>query len=452
MKLPLYTQSARDSENVAASAEDLINYYPEAGAGDGVATFNLKPVLGEAILASTGRSLPRDVIASRGLIYGSFNGDLISIDPQTGNAQHLGDITASNETTLSTNGANIVAAAGGNYYVWDGSSLSTPGGGLLGSVGSVEFMDQYTILTEKGGERFEWTTLGDPTTRNALHFATADGRDDLVLRPLAHGRILYLFGERSVEAWYNTGASGSGAFTRLAGGVLDEGLKGYKLAVKADDGIFFVSNDNTAKFLAGNTVATVSTPPVHSDIAASTPTRVSTYEDRGQTFFCIHFADRPAQCLGAETRLWHRRASGVDEPWQTEHTVFAEGRWHAVNSSGDVFRMQRTSTDFAAPLRRVCTSKPLYMGGNKFSVRKLEFLCRMGASNLGRDAKVQLRVSEDGGKTWRGPIDGVIGSQGEYDRQVEFYGLGVYERFNAQLIITDAADVTVYSDANVEVG
>ena len=452
MKLPLYVQAARDSENVAASAENLVNYYAEKASGDAVTAFNLKVVLAEESFASTGQVLPRAVAEVNGTIYAVFNNRLWSIAPQTGNAQDLASVTGSADTSISSNGTDITIAAGGDYYVWDGSSISSPGSGLLTSVGSVEFFDQYTVLTEKDGQRFEWTDVADATSRDATNFATADGRDDVLLRPVAFGRVLYLFGTRSVEAWYNTGAAGANAFTRLAGGVLDDGLKAYKLVVKADDGIFFVADDNTAKFLAGNNIVTVSTPPVHTDIKASTPTNVYTYEDRGQTFFVIRFSDRPAWVFSFETQLWHRRDSGPGMAWGTLETVRASNDWHAFDASGEVYRLRRVSQDASRALRRVCVTKPLYFDGKKFSVRKLQFLCRTGKSNLGRNAKVQLRVSDNGGLTWKGPIEGVIGDQGEYHRQIEFYALGRYEQFNAELVVSDAADITVYSDANVELG
>ena len=450
MKLTLCTQAAQDSENIASSAEDLVNLYAEQAPGDAVTRMNLRGVLGESGLVDTGGVLPRAVTTVNDVMYASLNGDLWSIN-SAGSANNRGTMTASAETSMAGNNGNVTVAAGGTYYLWDGTTLSTPSVGAFSNVGSVEFTRQYTVLTEGGGRRFTWSDPATPGTINAANVKSAEGRDDNILRGVAHGEVLYLFKERSIEAWYVTGQSGTSAFQRMAGGVLDDGLKGYKLVAAADDGIFFVGDDNTAKILAGNIALTVSTPAVNTDLSAETPTQVYIYEDRGHTFGCIRFANRKAWCYDFQTKLWHRRAYGLGA-WKTLEVARAGGVYHGFDASGRVYRMARSSADTDRALRRVATTKPLFMDGRKFTVRKLQFLARMGRANLGRDAKVVLEVSGDGGLTWSDEMEASLGGLGEYDTQAEYFALGRYEQFNARFTVADAADVTFYSDVVVELG
>jgi len=424
-----------------------VNLYPEQAAGDARTLIALRSVLGEEAFADTEVSLIRAVGFVGNTIYVAANGGLYSID-SGGSDTLLGAIADSADTTISGNGGKVTIAAGGSYYVWDGSTLSSPSGGILTSIGAVEYIEQYTILLEKDGRRFEWTDPADPETRNALYYTTADGRNDKALRAVADQRYLYIMKERSIEIWYNTGVSGSGAFVRLAGGVIDQGLKSYKLVTRFDQGLFFIGDDGVAYILAGGQLQPVSTPPVNVDIEASAPVNVGYYEDRGHKFCVIRFSDRAAWVYDLTTLLWHRRATGQDA-WDTYEIIAAWGDYYAFKNDGNVYRMVRSDADVSGALTRRMVSKPLYMGGNKFSVAEFELLARIGRSDLSRDAKAMLRVSWDGGNTWSQETERSLGDLGDYSARAVWRRLGRGVQFAVEVKVTDAADITLYSDANV---
>jgi len=316
----------------------------------------------------------------------------------------------------------------------------------------VSLNDLDTILTEKGGRRFEWTTNADASTRNALYFATKEGRGDDILHAIPYGRQLYLFGEESTEVWYNTGVAGAGRYQRLAGGVIDQGLKSRKLVVRFDRGIFLIGDDDVAYMIVGQGFSPVSTPSVNTDLAEATPTNVSYYEDRGHKFCSIRFDDRPAWVYDMTTQLWHRRTTGMaGGPWAVTETTSLGGSFYGATVNGTIERLTRNNADVGEPLKRTVVSKPLFFDGKKFSVQKLQFLCRMGTSDLGRDAQVMMRTSWDGGFTWSVEETASLGDLGDYGQQAEFRALGRGEQFAAEFAITDPADIQIYSDAVVEV-
>lgn len=354
-------------------------------------------------------------------------------------------------TSISGNNGNVAVASGGRYFVWDGTSLTQPSGGAFTGAGSVAFIDQDTIITEPEGRKFEWTSPADPKTRNALSFATKEARDDKIIRAVADRSYLYLMGETSIEVWRNTGASGAGRYVRLPGGVIDQGLKAYRLVKRFDQGVFFIGDDSVAYIMAGQQPVPVSTPSVHTDLQEATPTSCFYYEARGHKFCVIRFADRPSWVYDITTQLWHRRLSGVGlgTAWDVDEAVQAFGHWHCFTLLGQVDRLASIQTDRGATLRRWVVGKPIYNGGEQFSVSELEFLCRVGQSDIGRDARVMLRVSFDGGKTWSREITESLGDLGDYDARAKFYALGRGEQFTPELSISDPADITVYSDANV---
>lgn len=448
-KYSFFTQAARDESNVAASSEELVNVYPEQAPGDARTRIVLRSVPGEVLFADIAETLVRAAATATSKFYAVAAGNLYEV-AEDGTVTSRGAVGNSLETTISGNGTNVCVVANGDYSVWNGTTLTNPTAGAFSEFGSVTFSDFDTILTELNGRRFQWSDTADPTTLDALNFATAESRDGNIVRAEVDRAQLFLFTTECVEVWRNTGVAGSSRYRRLT--VIDQGrgLKGYHLLVSDAFGIFFVGNDGVAYILSGSGVMPVSTPAVQSDIEDGDPTAAFYYEDRGHKFIVLKFSDRPACVYDITTQLWHRRQSGVTRgAWGVERMAGAYGRWLGVDAYGAVVEMDRTNTDRGMPLARIMRGKPIYMEGNKFSVAEFEALCSVGESNIGRDAEIMLRWSRNGGKTWEGTQVGSLGDLGDYDFTVNFYGLGRGESFTPELSCTDATDVVFYSDANV---
>lgn len=422
----------------------MVNCYAEQAAGDARTRLNIRAVPGEVAFASLGTVLPRAVGNARGNVYAVASGALYEVLPN-GVASSLGAVSDGDASIVGV--GNFVAfASGGDYYVYNGT-ITTPGSGLLLDVGAVEFFDLYTVLVERDGQRFEWTELADPTLRNALHFATADARDDTLLRAVAYQSQLLLMGRKSIEVWYNTGAPGADAFARLADGVIDRGLKGYYLVTKFSGGVAFVGDDDVAYLLSAGGIVPISTPAVNSDLAASVPTSCFYYEARGHKFWCIRFSDRPAWCYDFTTQLWHRRTTGVSrDEWQTVATVNAFGDWLALNTLTALYRMREVYADVSGPLKRTLRGKPITLDGDKFSVSEFEVLGSWGQQPV----TVMLRASWDGGQTWA-LEDTQSAGLGDYGQEVTFRALGRGDQFTPEVSVSDPVDVVLYSDAYVDI-
>lgn len=479
--LTFISQSSRSADNIAFSPERLINAYAEMGPQNAKGQLLIRSVLGQTTFASLGVSVIRAVGVVNGVMYAVGSGNLYSVS-SSGTVAILGLVQDDPVTTIDGNGTSVTIAAGGVYYVWDGSTLSSPVGGAFSSEGTVTYIDQRTIISEKDGDRFEWTDLADPESRQVLNVATNESRNDNTLRVLADRRELWFFGEESTEIWYNTGQAGADAFERINGGALDTGCLGALLSVKMDNGIFFIGDDRVAYITQGMQLMQVSSPPVNQAIEASTPTHCFYYEDRGHRFCVIRFDDRPAWVYDMTTQLWHERSTDVThEAWEVVTTVKAFGKWYAATNVGDIYEMTRGNADVNYPLKRTAISRNLYMQGNQFSVSEFELLCRVGESgkttieqvpltdmfgenitdmfgaviyveeDVETDPKVAMRISKDSGTTFGSEILRSLGNVGDREQRVIWRALGSYRNFCIELSFTDADNLTFYSEANVGV-
>lgn len=441
-------QSEQDSDNIAASTSRLVNVYREPSGGR--TPHVVKSVLGEESFADISDVFLRDLETVNGSIYAACGGNLYRISTG-GGVDTLGSIT-DGETNLSSNNGKVTVAANGDYYVWDGSTLTEPTTGAFSSVGSVTFLGQYTIVTEKDGRRFNWSAVANPSSFDALDFATKEGRDDDVLRALAISGRLWLFGETSLEVWYLTGQASSDAFKRVSGGIIDTGLKSYGLLTEIDQGAFFIGDDNIAYIVAGDQPQPISTRAVETAIAQGDPSRCFFYEDEGHKFCVIRFTDRPAWVFDLATGEWHERARGVDlDPWPAVASAKLGTSWYVGTDLGLVNKLTRNNKDVSDPLRRVMVSNTLYIDGQRFTLAELEVFANMGRSNLGRAAQCWARFSGDSGNTYGREKSRGLGVQGDYDARALWRAQGRFRQVTVELNCSEESDIIFHSQARVRV-
>jgi hypothetical protein len=434
-------QSRKDSDFQQASTSRLLNCYREPIEGGYV----VKSVPGTSLVVNLGSVFMRAMEEVGGNIYAVCGGRLFRIISD-GTATQIGAI-ADGPADISGNNGSVTIAAGGKYYVWDGSVLTSPTGGAFASVGSVEFVGQTTIMTEKGGRRFQWTGVAAPTSLNGLDFATAEGRDDNILRCVVINGNVWLFKEKSIEIWYPT----TTGFSRIAGGVLDTGMKAFGLVAKFDGGALFVGDDNIAYITGGSGMEPVSTPAVETDIAQGSPVECLYYEDEGHKFCAIQFADRPAWVYDISTGEWHNRSAGVNYgAWPVVASVKAFGSWHVGGNTGNVLRLSRNNADFDGPLYRRGVSRTL-RNGDRVRIPRFELYGRMGQGPVnGREPQISLRFSRDSAKTWGIERWRSFGATGDYDARIVLRSLGQFRSVTAEFTTTDPIEIPILANAFLE--
>lgn len=436
-------QSARDSDNVVADPSRLVNVYREK-AGTGVPW--LKSVLGMEPVVT----LPGVFITAMGNVDGKLyvvcGGRLYRVDAD-GSSADLGEV-AHGSASISGNNGYVAVQSGSRFFVYDpdADALTEPTAGAFAEIGSCEFFENYTILTQLNGRMFEWSKLADPTDLPGLNFSTADGRDDNLVRAFAlHGQ-LYLFKERSHEMWYNAGGAGAEALSRVAGGVRDVGLRDRDLICRFVGGAFMVGSDNRAHLVAPGGLQPVSTPAVETAIKLHRPRACVSYEDEGHAFVCIIFRDAAAWCYDIATGEWHERAYGPDlGPWPASASASLGTEWAIGGNSGVVSVMRRVNNDGSEPLVREATSGTLYIDGARTILRELEMFPRQGFA----PGEVMLGLSRDGGATWGPWKVKPIGATGQFALRLIWRNLGQARRINAKVRWTKPIDVSISAQARI---
>lgn len=446
--MPTFGPASFDDDNRAASTGRLINCYRQGVTGRGRTQYALKAVPGTEAFASVGEVFFYGVTEFKNDIYAAYDGRLLRIGA-SGTVDDLGAIS-SNAASMSSNGDRVTIAAGGTYYTFLGG-VSTHTVTPLSGAGSVSYLDQYTLVTEKNGRKWAWSDLADPTTFPALNFATAEATDDNLLRVVGlNGRVV-LFKQTGREVWYNTGQSGADAFARIAGGARNIGLKEFGLLTKTDEALFFIGNDNIARLtIDGLTEQKLSYPPVDTAIAQGTPTECFYYEHEGQKFCVIRFSDRPAWVFDLATGEWHERAFGPDHSaWPVRGTVRLGDNWYALTNDGFVRKFTQNNEDAGTVLKRTAVSETFYFP-ERLSVDLIEIFGRVGFSDLGRDAMMWIRISRDGGATWTDEKARSLGGIGEHETRATWRAQGLARTLTIEASISEPAEIPLWSDYRLE--
>lgn len=456
--LEFVSRTSRDPANPQATAERLVNLYPEPMPQGARAAFALKPVPGTEAFASLTGVFTRGIINAPAYSDGSpsdrlalvNDGKLQELD-SAGVLSTLGLVPDDAATGISTNNGKITVTASGRYFVWTGAALSEVVSAPFTSFGGVEFIGNRTVLTERGGRRIAWSDLADPATVPGLNFGTAENKDDVTLRPMAIGGNLWIFNTTSIEIWGLTGGAGANALARL-GPVIETGLKSYPLCAKIPNGAFFIGNDGIVYMTGGGAqLQPISTPAVNEAIAEEEPTGCFHYEAKGHSFCVVRFRERPALCFDLATGVWHERADGDNGAWGATCAAQAFGSWFFAGYDGKVRKAVQTQQDAGATMFRRAVSRPIFQGRARFKVPMIEVMGQVGMSDIGRDAMVQMRLSRDGGRTWGHWREESFGNLGDYDARAVFRSNGQARTLVAEIRVTDPAVLTMWSAAEVQV-
>lgn len=473
-------ESVQDSSNIAVNPARLINCYRELVIGQGKTQHVLQSVMGQDGIDGIGANPVRAMGRGNGVNWLAGAGRLYEMS-DTGALTDRAAIADDANTTIGGNYSDVTVVAGGNYYVWDGTTISEPANLTFSEVGSHTYVGGYTVLSERNGKRFQWSGLADAPTLDALHFSSAEKVDDNILRVVEVQGSLLALCERSSELWQVTGQAGTEAFAYVTS--WNRGLRSFNLVTKFDDTLLFVGNDNNVYLGLGGGAVDITTPGLNTALTSDDPTHCFYYEDRGHKFCVVRFSDRPAWVYDVKMQEWHERAEGAgDTAWRAVASVRGAS-WLVGNSDGEVLSLTRSNKDLNGPLRRRAISRPLYLGSKKFVVNKVEINARVGANTLNsavdfglavgdgfmlsvgggfglkvdavdaeeRDAIMTLYETKDGGRTWGGAKRRSMGKSGDFDKRMIWRARGQANQYAIRVDIDEPADIPVNTLAVVDV-
>jgi hypothetical protein len=302
---------------------------------------------------------------------------------------------------------------------------------------SATYMDGYIIVTLAETNRFYISGLNDFTNFDPLEFATKEANPDPCVAVFAAYENLFVFGNQTLEIWYDSGNQ-LFPFQRVqGGGVIECGLIYPAAIAKMDGTIMWIGTDIRGQMIAwqlrGYTPVRVSNHAVEAvwNTYNGSLATASTYMENGHFFFCITFPEPGTTWVyDSTTGQWHQRAytvSGVDHPDLMRYHAYCAGLGHVVMGYNDgTVYLQSVGfyDDDGVPIKKLrrCPHLNSEQSWVKYDYFRLHM--QTGTNGAVTDPIVSLRISNDGGYTFGNYLDYNFGNLGNYSKIVQWNHCG----------------------------
>lgn len=321
----------------AWSCQDTVNWIPVAAERSGSRTPTmLRGAPGMRTFCITGSGQPiRGAHNVEGLLL-VVSGTTLYRVSTLGAATALGTIPGVERVSMAhnqiTGGSEVAIANGQGGYVYNtvtGTLTQITDDGFPGAI-RFDFCDGY-IMGVEPGRRFAFhSQLAAAGDYNTLDRYEAEGSPDKLVGQIVTHREWWLFGERTIEPYVNTGEA-TGTFQRSSGTVIEVGAASRNAIVQMDNSVFWLGNDGVVYRANGYAPQRISTHAIEQAISRCNLAQAFafTFEDRGHKIFYLTFPDGMTWGYDAASSEWHRRKSDGLDRWRINTLTRWNGRWIA---------------------------------------------------------------------------------------------------------------------------
>lgn len=346
---------------------------------------------------------------------------------------------------------------------------------------SATFVGGYAVITRPSTRQFNISKLNDFSAWLPLDYALKEGHSDALVRAIGHRGELWLFGNRSIEVWDQTG-NPDFPFQRNDSGSIRRGLGGQaSLVPLGDSALGFVGDDGCAYVTRGFSLQRVSTPAQENDWRGEFDAITSfSYTMGGHIFWRLNLSTKTwvydltenewteyglLNTISGNT--FYRDVPELHEyiqEWSGARTLDDEGGTqgiHIVSGNND-HKLYEMSTDFhdddGTAIRYVRRAGHMCSEKFKLAWHRLVVEVETGQVKAGDPVpNMELRISPDGGKSWRQASGGgdlvvtqSMGANGATMQRLVFRQLGSERDFVGEIACTSKSKMFI-ADAYGEV-
>ena len=315
----------------------------------------------------------------------------------------------------------VFVNAGELVYRYDGTTFDSIFFPDDADVSKITVGASRLIALRKNTGTFYWSEpLG--ITVPSLNFATAENVPDKLLDLLFIADRLYLFGSETVEIW-PAGTDQDLPFQPLPGATFPVGIKAVGCATQVDRTFAWITNYNEVCLGDPNNV--ISDPELQVRISNSASHKLWRFFVDDNEFLAVTI-DNETWVYGIRNQLWAQLKSYGETNWVC--TCYENGKF-GTTLGGTLAQWSDDYSDFGGIIERTfngwapLTGEPLWLDNVVLRTNPgtTPFLSGQYANPV-----VELRTSQDGGKTWQPWQSQSLGVQGNYRARTMWSSLGQF--------------------------
>jgi hypothetical protein len=405
------------------------------------------------------------MLLNSGFIYFVSGDDLFRIDAAK-NVSNLGSVFGSGRARLrnlgqpADNEIIILNGTGTGYTYSDGAGLAIISDGDWDGSVHGDTLNERFFAAISGKNEVQFSAISDATSYGANDFFSAEEDADNVVGCVTKKSVLWVFGERSVEAW-QTSTDSSLPVRKIQGATLERGCSSVNSISTVDEYTAWLADDGTVRMLVGSQMTKISDLELERKIRGSAKTAGFTKSDDAIGFWIdgpVH--KRYVLTFPTADFTWvYDLGTGLSH----ELTSEGIGRWrgNAAVSAFDTILIGSYDTneiweydpqtfdesgdDLAAELVSDSISFPMNV---TIPLIEVEMETGVGIlSGQGSDPEMLVYYSKDGGETFTQASSVKLGEIGQYTKRVPLRQFGRLVRHNdfvLKLRVTDPVEVTFY--------
>jgi hypothetical protein len=364
---------------------------------------------------------------------GVFDGALFVVSGATAylsNGTAIGTLGGDDNVRFAATGGQLVAVAGGKAYLYEGAGFSAITDSDLPEVCDVVAASGRFVYAVAGSDRFYWSEIGDAANIDGLSFATAEGAADPNLGIVALGDELYLMGAATTEFWYGAGDADL-PFQRSAGRQFSRGCAARDAVAVIDNAVVFVGDDRIV-YRAEETPRRISTFGIEERLKRCTAIGDALGQSvtvEGHAFYVLSIPGEGSFAFDVATGQWAEWQSFGRQLFRSRCALMRGGVAYLGDSeSGTVWTLEPgVFQDGPDPMTFLASAFTPMPGGQL----RCDNLVLQGARGVGLPAgqgalpQVEMRYSDDQGRTWSIWRGASLGRMGEYGRRAVWQRLGM---------------------------
>lgn len=443
---------AYQNRSLPVSAELLVNMYVEPTSNTSKSPNVLHGTSGKKLFANVGDGPIWGMHRFGNYIY-LVSGNEVYILDSAGGSTLLGQINSIDAPVqIFDNGvtAIILDNATGSTYLATPTSLTQVTDPDFRVASSGTFLDGYAIFSEKDSDIWFISELRDASQYRSIDFTRAEADSDIIVRVFATFRELWVFGQRSIEIYYNTG-NPSFPFEQQQGANLQQGCGATLSVAQIKNSILWLGEDGTVQLARGYAPQKVSIFAIDEEIRKLE--RIDnafafTYTEEGHDFYCITFPDQFTLEYDISVNEWHKRKAFERPIWGINaHAAFDAKNLVGDDQNGIVYELDLDQfTDNGEEIERIIQTPPLFADKNRIFLDRFQIDFEAGTADLigqGSDPVVMLQRSDDGGRTFSNELFATIGKRGEFKDETVYRRLGSASNMTYRIKITDPIKVSI---------
>lgn len=384
------------------------------------------------VILQSRKGLSEDRVIGDGPVRGTFQRDgilggvriTVSGHKVYSEATLLGSITGDGPVSIDGDNNEVLIAAGGPLYRWDGitfGAVDFPDGA---NVRAIKQLAGYFIAIRGDDDfpqRWYFSAPGDGSSWDGLDYASAENEPDRLLDALVVNDGLVFLGGETTEFWTRTGNADL-PFSVIEQRVFERGVIGTGCAVAVDNSFIWVGDDKIV-YRGGNVPEAISQDGHAERLNASAAFSVYLVEDERHKFVCIRL-DSDTLVFDVTTGQW------------CEFESYGRVNFRGLCADGTVIGDDETGTlwDFTGYTdaggqleRRLRGGFPV--DGGALRLNNVRVRVEVGGTDfLTGDylaPQIEMRISNDYGKTWTDWEAESLGEQGDYRTMPEWRALGM---------------------------